>query len=126
MFPGRNDLLQDIPSGDELTLAKLSSSGLINTDGANTTHRYCQNLVKEVWKEAIAQRVSEADIKTFEGDCWHHMRNVWFGAVKKLLSVDLSETWKEDLRKIHPMLQVSANPVEKYHAIKRCFAKTAN
>lgn len=54
------------------------------------------------------------------------MRNVWFGAVIKALSSDLSKFLKDVLSKIHPMLRVSTDPVELYCAIDKCFAKTKN
>ncbi len=44
----------------------------------------------------------------------------------KALSADLSNTLKEYLSKIYPMLQISTDPVEKYCAMEKCFAKTAN
>ncbi len=35
LYPGQDDLLQLIPTADDLSLAKLAKEGLINTDGAN-------------------------------------------------------------------------------------------
>ncbi len=68
LYPGREDLLQLIPAADDLSLAKLSKGGLINTDGANAARGYCQNLVEEVRKEALAHGIPESEIKTSEGD----------------------------------------------------------
>ncbi len=48
------------------------------------------------------------------------MHNLWFGAVIKALSSDLSESLKENLSKIHPMMQVSTDPVELYFDIEKC------
>lgn len=115
-----------IPADDDLSLTKMANGGLINIDGANVARGYHQNLVEEVQKDALAWGMTESEIKKFEWDCWHQMRNVWFGVVTKALSLDLSDALKYDLSKIHPMLQVNIDLVEIYCAMEKCFAKTAN
>ncbi len=104
LYHGQEDLLQSIPAVDDLSLAKLVKDVVINTDGANAARRYCQNLVEEIRKEALAWGMMESESKTFEGDCWYHMCSVWFGVVINASSLDLSDALKDDLIKIHPML----------------------
>jgi hypothetical protein len=53
--------------------------------------------------------IPEKKISIFEGGCWHHMRNVWFGAVIKHISTWLEMHLVEDLEKIPKVYRVSTN-----------------
>jgi hypothetical protein len=61
-----------------------------------------------------------------ENDCWNHLHNVWFGAVIKELNSHSDEVLKDNLSEIHPILQVTTDPSNIFHAIEKCFGETAN
>lgn len=102
-----------------LSFAKLANGGSINTDGANAVQGYSQSLVEEIQKEAILRGMIESKIKIFEGDCWHHMHNICFGAVIKALNSDLCKSLEYNVNEIHSIMRVSTNLVELYCAMEK-------
>ena len=42
-------------------------------------------------------------------DCWHHLRNVWFGAVIKKICAHLADLLEEYLEEIHYSLRVTTD-----------------
>ena len=64
----------------------------------------------------------------FEGDCSHHLRNIWFGAVILRLSKFLDALFREDLEKIPSIYRVGAKTTitELLYAVEKEFALTAN
>jgi hypothetical protein len=61
-----------------------------------------------------------------ENDCWNHLHNVCFGAVIKELSSHLDEVLKDDLSEIHPILRMTTDPSNIFHAIEKFCGDTAN
>jgi hypothetical protein len=85
MYPNTPDILAGIPSRGDITLVKLGKGGTIITDGCSTAREL---------------GIPDCEINIFEGDCWQHMRNVWFGAIIKHLSGWLEKHLAFDLEKI--------------------------
>lgn len=59
-------------------------------------------------------------------DCWHHLRNVWFGAVIKKLGENLEEVLGHDLEQIHFSLRVTTDIGNIIRAIEKYFGEQAN
>ena len=58
-------------------------------------------------------------------DCWHHLRNIWFGAVIDHLSKTLDDILVDDLKNIPSVLRVNTGVVSLLRACEKMFAKTA-
>ena len=100
MYPAQVDLLDMIPKGSDLTLSKLAKQGMITTDTCATAWKFQRLLITEITALAEKEGCSPVEIKFFEGDCWQHLQNIWFGAVVKQLSKMLTELLEDDLNKI--------------------------
>ena len=59
-------------------------------------------------------------------DCWHHLRNVWFGAVIKKLGENLEEVLGHDFEQIHFSLRVTTDIGNIIRAIEKYFGEQAN
>jgi hypothetical protein len=70
--------------------------------------------------------IPENEISIFEGDCWQHMRNVWFGAVIKHMSTWLEMRLAEDLEKFPKVYRVSTNIDNLLRCIEKEIEKSAN
>ena len=64
---------------------------------AQNFKRLLQESIKKAAKEA---GIPDDQICVFQTDCWHHLRNVWIGAVVNALSEHLSSVLAEDLENI--------------------------
>ena len=91
IFPDNANLLCLVPSAGDLSLAKLAGKGMVMVDTCNTARKFRRLLIEQIRQIAIEKGWNEENIKIFEGDCWQHLRNVWFGAVTKQLSKTLAE-----------------------------------
>jgi hypothetical protein len=116
-----------IPDAEQLSISKLRNANLM-TDTCSTARKHRRMWAKEVKDEARKLGLSEDDMIVFEGDCWHHLRNVWFGAVIVQLSKTLNEILASDLDEIPAVLRVKTktNVTELLRAIEKEFARTAN
>jgi hypothetical protein len=82
LYPDHQDLLEKIPKASELSMAKLRLFGsFTTTDTCNAAQKLRRILNEHITNVAKEQGYSESEIKTYEADCWQHLRNVWIGAV---------------------------------------------
>ncbi len=121
LYPSHQDLLNMIPPSQALTLAKLANDGMVSTDTCNTACKTRCLLCKAIRTVAIEQGLREESINIMENDCWNHLHNVWFGAVIKELSSHSDEVLQDNLSEIHPILQVTTDPSNIFHAIEKFF-----
>ena len=72
-------------------------------------------------KTALAEKEgwSLDEIKLFEGDCWQHLQNIWFGAVIKQLSKTLTDLLEDDLNKIPSIFCMSTEIDDLLHIALR-------
>ena len=80
---------------------------MVMVDICNTAHKFQQLLIEKIRQVAIEQGSHEDSIKIFEGGCWQHLINVWFGAVTKQVSKTLAEVPENDLAKMPCILRIS-------------------
>jgi len=83
MYPNRPDILAGIPTHGNVTLVKLGKGGTIITDGCSTACKHRRLLKNRIIELARERGIPDCEINIFEGDCWQHMHNVWFGTVIK-------------------------------------------
>ena len=126
MFPGRDDILALIPRSVDLTLGKLGKNGMVMTDTCSTAQKFRRLLIDSITEICQGEGMSDNEIKLFEGDCWHHLRNIWFGAVIKKLNQSLADLWEQDLEDIPSLYRVCADIEDLLRCIEKEFGKTAN
>ena len=74
-----------------------------------------------------AQKMGKADdeIRILEIDCWHHIRNVWFGNVSKQMNKTLQEVLGDQLSDLPSNYRIHTDIVALLRAIEEECAKTA-
>ncbi len=82
--------------------------------------------INEITVLAEKEGWSPVEIKFFEGDCWQHLQNIWFGAVIKQLSKMLTDLLEDDLNKIPSIFCMSTEIDDLLHCIEKEFGLTAN
>ena len=70
-FPDNPDLLELIPTVDDIDLKKLANVGAITTDTCNSAQK-----TRRILLEIIGS--------TYEQDCFNHLRNAWIMALPML------------------------------------------
>ena len=83
-------------------------------------------LITEITALAEKEGWSPVEINFFEGDCWQHLRNIWFGAVIKQLSKMLTDPLEDDLNKIPSIFCMSTEIDDLLRCIEKEFGLTAN
>jgi hypothetical protein len=74
------DILATIPTGDKLSLAKLS--GAFKTSDGCTTALKLQRDLEALVKQEVSDLGLPADtVKSRMANCWRHMPNVWFNEI---------------------------------------------
>ena len=73
-YPGRQDLLDQIPKAAELTIAKLAKGGWIMTDTCNPARKFRRLLKAAIIEIARAEGMSEEDIIIFEAGKYYNMK----------------------------------------------------
>ncbi len=126
MYPNRPDILTGIPSRSDVTLVKLGKGGTIITDGCSTARNHQQLLKTRILELAHELGIPDCKMSIFEGDCWQHMRNVWFGAIIKHLSGWLEKRLAFDLEKIPFIYRVSTSIGNFLRCIEKEVAKTTH
>ena len=126
MYPGRQDLIDQIPSSKDLSLGKMASGGIIMKDGCATASKVGRQICEVIKKVAEDMGSSPEDVSVFEGDCWQHMQNVWFGAITSHLSQVLKEVLEEDIEEIPNVLRITTDIVMMLRAAEKEFGETAN
>ena len=83
-------------------------------------------LIAEITALAEKEGWSPVEINIFEGDCWQHLQNIWFGAVVKQLSKMLTELLEDYLNKIPSIFCMSTEIDDLLHCIEKEFGLTIN
>ena len=91
-YPGRQDLLDQIAEGSSLSLAKFAKGSLVMTDTCNAARKFRRLMIEAIKDAAKEEGMRDDSIHVFEADCWHHLRNVWVGAVVKHLGHHLGRS----------------------------------
>jgi hypothetical protein len=68
MYPNRPEVLDGIPSCDDVTLLKLRKGGTIITDGCSTARKHRKLLCELIVKILKELHIPEIEISIFEGD----------------------------------------------------------
>jgi hypothetical protein len=90
-YPGNSHL---IPSPEQIDIQKLSHGGLIMSDTCNQAQ--------------IVMRLLAVQIDgSYDYDCMHHLRNVWFENAENALTKDLNVHLRASLDEIDPTLHVT-------------------
>ena len=126
MFPGRRDLVELIPEAAKLSLSKLAKGAALMTDTCNPARKFCKLLIRAIVDIAKEEGMTDKSIKVYEADCWHHLRNVWIGAVVRHLGVHVGKVLDDNLAKIHHSLRVKMDIGHVLHAVEKYFGVTAN
>ena len=126
MFPNNNELLNQIPDASKLSIAKLGLSSFTTTDTCNAARKLRQLLNENIGIIAIEEGWSEERVKTYEADCWHHLRNVWFGAVSRSLSEQMRDILADDLKEFPSLYRMDLSIDDLYRCIDKTFGQTAN
>ena len=120
-----------------MTIAKLGGGGAATSDNCNGALKVKRLLVDatqeavrakytdEEW-EALGEKQQAAMLLVLEVDCWHHLRNVWVGAVTKELTKRLKDNLKDELDSIDFRLRVGTDMVGVLRAADKEFSLCAN
>ena len=102
------------------------------TDTCATAQKFKRLLQDAIETAAKEAGIPEDQICIYQADCWHHLRNVWIGAVVKALSEHLSGIRAEDLEKIPALYRVNTDmsalmiAMEKYFGLQANYVKVKN
>ncbi len=102
-----------VPSPAGINVLKLGDGGVIMTDTCNTAQKIRRILVDQI-------------AGTYELDCMNHLRNVWFGNVKKALLTHLNALLRSSLDEINLQLRMAASISTVIHAIDKEFSLSSN
>ena len=125
-YPDRPDLLEMIPKPADLSETKLARGGFLMTDTSTPARAFRRGFADAIREIARREGMADADIKVFELNCWHHLRNVWFGRSTLELGQYLENVLKDDMEKIHYSLRITTDVVGLLRAIEKYFGGTAN
>ena len=126
MFPGQTALIDDIPSPNELNIGKLHDGGSVMTDNCDKAKKERRLLSESIKEAAVQMGIAEDQIKVFELACWHHLRNVWFGAVTRAVSNELNDELQDYLVEIPPQARISTEIVEILRKVEKECSGQAN
>ena len=68
-------------------------------DTCNPAHAHFRLFVASINQFAEAKGMHPDAIEVFQGDYWHHLRNVWFGKIIEHLETSLRDILADDLEK---------------------------
>ena len=108
--PGNSRL---VPSEDEINIYKLGHGGCIITDTCNAAQKLRRHLVDKI-------------DGSYDYDCMHHLRNVWFGNMEKALTKKLNALLQSSLDEINPKLRVTASISAIIRAVDKEFSLSPN
>ena len=125
MYPDRPDLLDVIPTSEDLSLSKLAK-GFTMTDTCNTARKIQHLLKDEIAKVCNEKGLTGEEIDIHTSYCWQHLRNVWFGAVETALNNTLVNQLEESLAAIPSFYRVNMDIVQMYRGVEKMVGGTAN
>ena len=133
LFPGEP---HDIPDPGEMNIAKFKD-GMISSDNCNSALKVKRLLVAAVQEaikhnytaeewEAFNAEEKEAKLRVLEGDCYNHLRNVWFGRMSNGITEKLKDKLKDELETIDFRLRVGTGMDGVLRALDKEFSLCAN
>ena len=96
------------------------------TDTCATAQKFKRLLQEAIEKAAKEAGVPENQIHVFQADCWHHLRNVWIGAVVAALSQHLLGVLAKSLEQLPAMYRVNTDIIGLMIAMEKYFGRQAN
>ena len=133
LYPG---VEHDIPDIGDMNIAKFAG-GMITSDNCNGALKVKRCMVAAV-QDAIKHEYTAEEWDTFtdkeqaakllvlEGDCWNHLRNVWFGRATNSITNSLKVKLKDDLDQIDFRLRVVPDMALVLRASDKEFSLCAN
>ena len=133
LFPGET---HNIPDVSEMNIAKLAN-GMITSDNCNAAMKVkrlfvaaVQEAIKyeyttEEW-DAFSEQEQTDKLRVLEGDCYNHLRNVWFGRVTNGITNRLNVKLKEELEAIDFHLRVGTDMAGVLRACDKEFSLCCN
>ena len=125
MYPGRQDLLDEIPLPEELCVSKLLG-GTMSSDNCDTARKTTSKTTELIYAIARAKGFSEEELRIYIGHCHHHLRNVWVGAISNHLARKLTELMKNDLDLIPHHIRVSCDLMSVHRMVDKETNHTAH
>ena len=120
-----DSMCQEIPSSDALCPSRILG-GMISGDNCPAAMRSRYNLVDLVVEIGKQRGYAGDELNIFTGNCHQHLRNVWVGAVSKMLNRKLTSMLKLDLCVIPAHLRVKCDILEIERCLDKAFNGTAN
>ena len=106
------DLVHLVPCQTNIDINKLGDGGQITSDTCNGAQK-------------IRRILTEMIVGSYDYDCMHHLRNVWFGGMEKKLTVSLNILLRSSLDIIDPKLRVTASISAIIRAVDKEFSLSA-
>jgi hypothetical protein len=107
------DLVHLVPCQTKIDINKLGDGGQITSDTCNGAQK-------------IRRILTDMIVGSYDYDCMHHLRNVWFGGMEKKLTVSLNILLRSSLDIIDPKLRVTASISAIIRAVDKEFSLSAN
>ena len=123
--PDLQSMLDEILSSDELCPTKILG-GMISGDNCPAAMRTRNNLADHVVELGKANGLLGDELLIYTGNCHQHIRNVWVGAVCKMMNRKLTQLLKHDLAIIPSHLRVKCDILNIERCIDKAFNGTAN
>ena len=123
--PDLNSMLDEIPSADTLCPTKMLG-GMISGDNCPAAMKTRNNLADHIIELGKEKGYSGDELKIYTGNCHQHVRNVWVGAVCKMMNRKLTQLLKHDLSVIPSHLRVKCDILNIERCIDKAFNGTAN
>ena len=98
----------------------------MTTDTCATAQKFKRLLQEAIEKASKEAGVPENQIHVFQADCWHHLRNVWIGAVVAALSQHLLGVLAKSLEQLPAMYRVNTDISRLMIATEKYFGRQAN
>ena len=125
MYPDDAELLAMIPPVESLSVARLVNAHLSHDTCAAAQllgHNIGDEVMASAREHADQLGLNENEIKTYQGNCFNHLRNIWLEAIELHLARKLREHLQQDLALIPPDVRVST----KLRYVWECIANIAN
>ena len=126
MYPDNDDIPNLIPLGSEMSMTKLAKRGFAMTDTCNTARKPRRLIIEGVNRVMQEEGLSADKAKVREGDCWQHLRNVWFGAIAKGLNEHMTEILAEDLKELPAIFHIGLDIEDLMRCVEKLFGLPAN
>ena len=115
------------PDLSSMNIFKLGSGSAFTLDICNGERNTCRIIVEQVHEAAEAFCKDNYDkIRVLEVGYWNHLRNVWFGVMKKSLSALLGNTLREVLDDIYSRMSFLTSIKSVLHAVHKYFSMCDN